>query len=79
MDFSISVLADYLNGRATADAGQNIDWDALIEDGKNHEITGFLYAQCKRFVPDQYRVTLEQQYGAMVFFYANRLQLENRV
>ena len=73
--FFVSLLADHLNGRNTANPNYEIDWERLLTVADQHELRGILYHQCKAFIPAQYCTRLAQLYAMELHSYQNRCRL----
>ena len=71
------VLQDHIHSKPTAQF--TADWDSFITLAKQHEVTAILYAQCKDFVPEPYLTDLQRYYSTVLFFYANRRTMMERI
>ena len=69
--FFLQVLKNHLAGEKTCPI-EDIEWDNLIAIAKIHQVEGILFYQCKDFVPDQFRSSLESIFHATLFYYINR-------
>lgn len=72
--FFIRILADHLNQRPTI-AQEQIDWQELLTLSENHAVNGIVFVQCKSFIPDPFKSTLEHKYVAEYSSYQNRVHL----
>ena len=73
----LQILKDHIHQQATAPF--TTDWPALLALSKKHEVTAFVYSQCKGFIPFQYLSELERYYSAVLFFYANRQRMMEKI
>lgn len=78
MNFFIELLSDHLNRRQTV-VPEDVNWGELVATAKKHEMAALLFFQCKDFVPDQYRSSLEQANIAAAFYYFNRINEEQQI
>ena len=76
--FFLQILADHLNRRQTAPR-EDIDWATVMTYAQNHQVSGIVYYQCKRFLPDEVKKRLEKKYGSELFYYYRRLELYEQV
>lgn len=69
----IQILSDFLNGRKTERyVSDRIDWNIILKYAKMHQVEGIVYYQCKSYLNDKARSSLEKIFGATVFYYKNR-------
>ena len=78
-DFCINVISDHLSGRDTNVPDDSINWDDVISVFKIHELCGILYFQCKSIIPTDYIDALDQNYAASMYYYSNRIWLEDMI
>lgn len=69
----IQIMSDYLNNKKTVlDTSGGIDWNIIIKFAEIHQVKGIVYYQCKSFLDEKVRVSLEKSFAATVFYYKNR-------
>lgn len=79
INFCINIISNHLNGERTEAPVEYINWEKIIKCFKCHELIGILYYQCKDFIPDEYKILLEHQNAAAMYFYSNRNWIENKI
>ena len=72
--FFLQILSDHLNGRPTTQQ-ETIDWTVVMTLAQNQQVNGIIYHQCKGFLPDEAKKTLEKKYSSELYFYFNRMAL----
>lgn len=77
MTHLLQVLKDHIHSVPTASF--TTDWSALISLSKKHEVAGILFFQCKDFIPEPYLTELIPLYSSVMFFYANRQSLTQKI
>ena len=77
MTHLLQILKDHIHSTQTIPF--TTDWSALIALAKKHEAAGILFFQCKDFIPEPYLTELNTLYSSVMFFYANRNSLIQKI
>ena len=77
MTHLLQILKDHIHSTPTTPF--TTDWSALIALAKKHEVAGILFFQCKDFIPEPYLTELNTLYSSVMFFYANRQSLIQKI
>lgn len=77
MTHLLQILKDHIHSTQTTPF--TTDWSALIALAKKHEVAGILFFQCKDFIPEPYLTELNTLYSSVMFFYANRQSLIQKI
>lgn len=77
MTHLLQILKDHIHSTPTAPF--IADWSALIALAKKHEVAGILFFQCKDFIPEPYLTELNTLYSSVMFFYANRNSMIQKI
>ncbi len=65
--FLLQILSDYISLNETRQIS-GIDWHGLYTLSKNHEVTGIIYYQCKRYIPEECSYKYERSYAASLYY-----------
>lgn len=76
--YFLRILSDFVQRKETTEQS-NIDWPQVIAIGEKHELSGIIYRQCKRYLPEQERKRLERAFAAECYFHANQVRQFNSV
>lgn len=79
IDYFFILLSDYVYKRKSRPPKSDVNWEELIKVAKFHNLSGIVYFQCKKFIPNEYRETMEKSCATTLFNYANRLKEEKTV
>ena len=77
MTHLLQILKDHIHSTPTTPF--TTDWPALIALAKKHEVAGILFFQCKDFIPEPYITELNILYSSVMFFYANRRKMMEKI
>lgn len=72
--FFLQILGDHLRGRETQPRS-DVDWDAVLELARIHQVSGVVYQQCRGFLPEAPGRVLAERHASELFYYYNRTAL----
>jgi hypothetical protein len=70
--FFLNLLSDHINRRKTTCFSESFDWNKILYYAQIHQVEGIVYYQCKNFLPDEFKICLEDKYGSSLSIYANQ-------
>lgn len=78
--FILQLLSDFAHKRDTVCPAE-LDWGAVLRYADSHQIEGILFKQCKKQIPREHPAFLQLngRYANNLFYYANRLALEEEI
>ena len=77
MTHLLQILKDHIHSVPTAPF--TTDWQTLISYSKQHEVAAIVYHKCKAFIPEPYLSEMHSLYSSVMFFYANRQRLMEKI
>lgn len=69
--FFLQILSDFVHNTET-EKQYGLDWSKIMTYAEKHELSGIVYRQCKKQLPEYERLKLEKSCAAECFLYVNQ-------
>ena len=70
--FFVNLLSDHVNKRKTSCPSETIDWVQVLYFAQIQQVEGIVFHQCKAFLPEDIKNSLQDKYYSSIVVYAKR-------